>query len=531
MSANDMPMSLHRLRSRFALILLGFLWIHVPIVALVSALLGRDPVQSGIFLAALAASASICHLRFGIGWQTQIVSAIVTMLTVSALVLELDGHPWQIDMHMYFFAACAILAGWCDWRPIAAGAGTVALHHLVLNVVFPDAVFPGGADFGRVAVHAVIMVAQAAVLIWLVPHLARAFSFAEEQLSAARAANVTLERMTAEERRRDERAKAERNAILVRTGEQLTSEVSGLLEQVVDLSQIVTTSSEQLKANAAQTEAEAETVANAAVSTSASLDSIAAATEDLDATNHAIGQQVAGSSRVVVEASAQVDQAKSSVEALNASAHRIGEIVTVIKDIAEKTNLLALNATIEAARAGDLGKGFAVVAGEVKGLATKTRQATDEIAAQIEGVQRETAVVVDATSRTVDIMGRLLEISQGIASAVDVQTATFAEINRNVRSVATVTAAVSRRGTELQRLAGETMQKADLVLGASASVLAVAHTADESVHGFVRHLDIPGAAPSSARQAPARLTPTDATAKQTGAIDLFAGLQLAQAAE
>ena len=60
----------------------------------------------------------------------------------------MSGHAWQIDIHMYFFAALALLVAYCDYRPILIGTAAVALHHLVLNFVLPAAVFPGEAISG-----------------------------------------------------------------------------------------------------------------------------------------------------------------------------------------------------------------------------------------------------------------------------------------------------------------------------------------------------------------------------------------------
>ena len=70
-------------------------------------------------------------------------------------------------MHMYFFAALACLVAYCDYRPILAGTVAVALHHLVLNFLLPAAIYPGGADLGRVVLHAVILLIEAGVLSWL----------------------------------------------------------------------------------------------------------------------------------------------------------------------------------------------------------------------------------------------------------------------------------------------------------------------------------------------------------------------------
>ena len=111
------------------------------------------------------------------------------------------------------------------------------------------------------------------------------------------------------------------------------------------------------------------------------------------------------------------------VAGLAVSASKIGEVVSLIQDIAEQTNLLALNATIEAARAGEAGKGFAVVASEVKELATQTAKATEAISEQIAGIQSKTDSSVEAIRSISNTMAKVSSSTEAIAAAVEEQGA------------------------------------------------------------------------------------------------------------
>ena len=83
--------------------------------------------------------------RAGNGLSTRLIFAVALMGGVSVFAFQLAGHPWQIDMHMYFFAALACLVAYCDYRPILAGTVAVALHHLVAEL------HPSGGDLSRAA--------------------------------------------------------------------------------------------------------------------------------------------------------------------------------------------------------------------------------------------------------------------------------------------------------------------------------------------------------------------------------------------
>ena len=164
------------------------------------------------FMAAMALAATVSWASSGNGLSTRLTVAIALMGGVSVFAYQLAGHPWQIDMHMYFFAALACLVAYCDYRPILAGTVAVALHHLVLNFLLPAAIYPGGADLGRVVLHAVILLIEAGVLSWLAVKLSHLFETTAQKTAEAEAADAAEARANVSAMETESKAKQDRDA-------------------------------------------------------------------------------------------------------------------------------------------------------------------------------------------------------------------------------------------------------------------------------------------------------------------------------
>ncbi len=202
-------------------------------------------------------------------------------------------------------------------------------------------------------------------------------------------------------------------------------------------------------------------VAGASRAATGSVQAVAASAEELAQSVDAIAGSVAESARIAHSAVAEAEATDRSVAGLSEAAGRIGDVVRLISDIAERTNLLALNATIEAARAGDAGRGFAVVANEVKTLANQTAKATGEIASQITAMQGATSQAVTALRSIGSTIERMNDIASSIAGAVAQQGAATQEIARAVQHAASGTSEVDSNIGEVTDTVQRTGEQAD----------------------------------------------------------------------
>ncbi|MCG8356076.1 MAG: methyl-accepting chemotaxis protein, partial [Kiloniellales bacterium] len=176
------------------------------------------------------------------------------------------------------------------------------------------------------------------------------------------------------------------------------------------------------------------------------------------------------------------------VQSLATAAQKIGDVVNLIQDIAEQTNLLALNATIEAARAGEAGKGFAVVASEVKMLANQTAKATEEIAQQVEGMQSATGGTVESIEKIGAVIARISDNANSIAAAIEEQTISTQEISKNVQEAASGTQEVASNITGVREAAEQTGAAASEVLSSSKGLSEQSDVLRSEVEKFVSKL-------------------------------------------
>lgn len=493
-----MTKDLASLQSVAGKVLQPLLWLHVPLIAAVAQVTGHDPVPSTLAAALFAAASTVFWLRDATGLASRLVNAVVYVALISLLLYAMRGERWQVDIHMYYFACLAILAAYCDWRVIAMATVAIALHHLTLNFVLPEAIYPGGGDFGRVVLHAAIAVLEAAVLGWMTYELASLFDKAAEDLASINRARETEIRMAhereelraeAEASRKDaEQARMDAIGNLVAVFE---NKVGGVLRDVVDAAEEMRSFAGTLLETAEESTRQSNTAATATREMSGNVNGVALAANQLSAFVREMSSDVARAAEMAGSAAADAERTNATVESLAAATTKIGEVVQIIYSIASQTNLLALNATIEAARAGDAGKGFAVVANEVKILANKTTEATTVIQSQIEGIQSEMREAVTAIGRIAQTIVALNTINAEVSRSVGQQGAATAEIAGNVERAASGSQDVAHNVDRVRETADRTGASAQKMYGAAQDLSERAAALQGEVRCFVD--DIQGA--------------------------------------
>ena len=485
-------------------------WVSAAVIGLLSWMM-RLPDGIAVF----AMAATINFLPTLMAWtgrsdaNARIVTGVMAATHPALFVYLLQGHPWQMDLHMYFFVALSALAILCDWVPIAVAAGLIAVHHLLLEMIAPAWVFDGDSNLDRVMIHALAVVLQFSVLTILTRQLSAlvihhaqskmlsdelAACAEEEQAKAEYArheAEIALAAVKAAEQRASEerliRARAEADLAeakqreLMMIASEFEQSVSSMIDTIVLAAAQLDDTSQELNSLSEETGRKVGMIVMTA----------ADAFQGAEGVNDGISALLEATSRIALNAG---DQAKLTAEVqkkstsgnemigiLAGQTSKVDSFVGLIQQIASRTDLLALNAAIEASRAGDAGKGFAVVAAEVKSLSAQVAAAAAQISDLIAVIQSGAdmaGTAVGDVSVSIDQLahaaGRIATVTAEQDGAVIRMRTGIADMARHVKSVSdglgNVAEAVDATDMASDRVrseAGRLRQGADLLKSVS----------------------------------------------------------------
>lgn len=447
--------SLEQFQRKIAYTLIILAWVHLPILAAMSWWNRSDTVL--VVAAAAAAAALPSFFYFGGRSIAQIgISLAVALVGQTSLsVYIFSGHPWQIEMHFYYFAVLAMLSGFCDWRPLVLGACLIVLHHFSLDLLWSDAVYPGGENLLRVALHGIVVAVETVMLIIIGREIRVAFKAAETARGEAESAAGELHRIAAR-REKDLSATTMRADQTSEILDRFKHEMEESTEILHSAAQTLQTNTDSLSAAAARANAQSITASMASEETSSEVNSAAASGVEMARSISEVGDNASKSSELAAGAVRQAQETNCIIDEMAAVVSEIGQVTSLISSIAAQTNLLALNATIEAARAGEAGRGFAVVAQEVKALAAQTARATQDITSRVDAMQSATSRSVGAIQGITKTIRELDEFSSSIAAAVEQQAGAAREMAANVNAAASGVGNVSEAVSEIELIASKT---------------------------------------------------------------------------
>lgn len=475
-----------QLRTRFAQFLVCWIWANTALqIAIGAARQSPHLFQLSLSACILAIVATFSWRLLRTDWRNRQLSSVIVLGQIMMMVATLAGHPYQVELHLYFLAALAILSGWLDWRIFVTGTIALTLHHAGLSLLQSTAVFPGGNDLHRVLIHALIVVIEATALACIAVYLKKAMIQTEEESNAAEQARQIAEQAKADLLRATAESNEIRNSTLKLVADTFEQEVATIAKQVLSATDDLRCSAGQMTSGARRVSEHSQAAAKSSEQASTNVVAVNRATADLATSISEIDRSVFETVEVVETASRRADDVLSTVDKLALKAQGIGQIAEAISEIAGRTNLLALNASIEAARAGEYGRGFAVVAGEVKALAGQTAAATSEIQSQIKAIRSssdEAIGAIDAMNRTIST---LKQISAAVSSVVEKQSAATSGIAANVGQAAEQTVTTAGNIQIVNRFASEAGQVADFVALSADNLAATADELQAAVDQFL----------------------------------------------
>ncbi|MEP3231320.1 MAG: methyl-accepting chemotaxis protein [Hyphomicrobiales bacterium] len=300
--------------------------------------------------------------------------------------------------------------------------------------------------------------------------------------------NAIEQKKSSEERRKNHIARDNRQTKIDQMINDFRDEMTETFSVVHEITEMIGEKANTLNAGISTTSSEAENADASSTQASGNVDSVAAAASQMNDSVKQTTSELVSASEMIQQCNEKARTTNDNISGLALNAQKIGDVVGLISDIAEQTNLLALNATIEAARAGEAGRGFAVVASEVKSLASQTSTATEEISSQISEIQGLTDSAVFAINDIAEMVGTIHGQADEILSKMREQSTAINDISDHASSAADSTSSAATYVTNIKQRVGENHSHSDEMSTASVQLSEKTAGLKSNVESFLKNV-------------------------------------------
>lgn len=389
-------------------------------------------------LIAAPALAILATLLYTSAKATALTRYALPLLLCAAVVLQIQVSLGMLEFHFGVFVTLALIMVYRQWRVVVACALFFAVHHVLFDrfQAWGYGIYcTTEADFQRILLHAIFVVVQTAVEIYIIKKIADAHKQGIELQALVNAIhdgdkfnlNIPHENV------QTPLAKDLKSVIL-----KLNDIVRTVTQTVIQ----VQTASKEIEIGSGDLSSRTETACGALEETSNAAIRVLTTVEQARALANDADQMTRDASEAAQKGQSLVNNLAQSMDAIHQQSEQIAEIVAVVDGLAFQTNLLALNAAVEAARAGEHGRGFAVVAEEVRRLALRSADSAKQIRRLIQTSGESIGVGTAQSKEALQAMHDLLSMSskmtgrmQEIVSSTDEQTSAMADISNAIQQL------------------------------------------------------------------------------------------------